>query len=87
MRRYLAPIQTKVAALKEQSARALSKSRDSEAERRRAVERAKTAETQLAGLQCQLAALETAGLDTAELRLSPAWTARRSCNASSAANG
>ncbi len=68
VRRYLAPIQTRLAALEEQSARALSKSRDSEAERRRAVERAEAAETQLAGLQRQLAALQAAGLDTAELQ-------------------
>ncbi len=68
VRRYLAPIQTRLAALEEQSARALSKSRESEAEQRRAVERAEAAETQLAGLQRQLAALQAAGLDTVELQ-------------------
>ena len=68
MRRYLAPIQTRLAALEEQSARAISKSRDSEAEQRWAIERAEAAETQLAGLQRQLAALQAAGLDTVELQ-------------------
>jgi hypothetical protein len=68
VRRYLAPIQTRLAVLEEQSAQALSKSRESEAEQRRAVERAVAAETQLAGLQHQLAALQAAGLDTGELR-------------------
>lgn len=68
VRRYLAPIQMRLAALEEQSARALSKLRESEAEQRRAVERAEAAETQLAGLQRQLAALQAAGLDTIELQ-------------------
>ena len=68
VRRHLAPIQARLAALEKQSARALSKSRESEAEQRRAIERAEAAETQLAGLQSQLAALQAAGLDTAELR-------------------
>lgn len=66
--RYLAPIETRLASLEEQSAGALSKSRESEAEQHRAAERAEAAETQLAGLQRQLAALQAAGLDTAELQ-------------------
>ncbi len=68
VRRYLAPLQARLATLKEQSVRALSKSRESEAKQRRAVERAEAVDTQLAGLQRQLAALQAAGLDTAELQ-------------------
>jgi hypothetical protein len=68
VRRYLAPIQTRLVALEEHSARALSKLRDSQAEQRRAVERADAAKTRVARLEGQLAALQAAGLDTAELQ-------------------
>jgi hypothetical protein len=68
VRRYLTPIQTRLAALEERSAGALSELRDSETRRRQALERAEAAETRLASLQRKLAALQTAGLDMAELQ-------------------
>ena len=67
MRRYLAPIHARLATLEDESARARSSLRNSEDEHRAAVQRATSAETQLADLHARLAALQAAGLDTAEL--------------------